>query len=410
MQEKFKILVSCYACSPYRGSEPGMGWNFVYGLSKFHEVYVIVEKEKWEKDINKFLIDNPESTKNLHFYFIHKQRNRLLRKIWPPSYYWYYKKWQKKAYSLANELHKNEKFDLVHQLNMVGFREPGYLWKMDLPFVWGPIGGMEVTNWQFLSSLGLKGMLHYFARNVINIFQMNYMKRPKQAVSRNNKQLVAATPFTKEMIKKYWNENSDVICEVGQEKSEINEITKRTKDYLNIVWSGLHKPRKALPILLRALSMLNCNYKLHILGVGEETIKWKVLAQKLGISDNCIWYGWVKRDDALKVMKVGHVFCITSVHDLTSTVTLEALSYGLPIICLDHCGFSHVVNDKCGIKIPVESPKQAYRDFATAIEKVYNDEEFRYELASGAIKRAKDFSWDKKVYKLNEIYSNLIHE
>ena len=33
-----RILVNCYACSPYKGSEPGMGWNFVKGLSKYHEL------------------------------------------------------------------------------------------------------------------------------------------------------------------------------------------------------------------------------------------------------------------------------------------------------------------------------------------------------------------------------------
>ena len=53
--KKLKILISCYACSPYRGSEPGMGWGFVKGISQFHEVHVITEQEKWEEEINKYL-------------------------------------------------------------------------------------------------------------------------------------------------------------------------------------------------------------------------------------------------------------------------------------------------------------------------------------------------------------------
>ena len=127
MPKKLKILVSAYACAPNKGSEPGMGWNFVIGLAKFHELHVIVEKRKWEQPINDFLEHNPGLNDSVTFYFIDKKRNKPLRKIWPPSYYWFYKKWQKKAYKLACQLDQKENFDLIHQLNMVGYREPGYL-------------------------------------------------------------------------------------------------------------------------------------------------------------------------------------------------------------------------------------------------------------------------------------------
>ena len=143
MPKKLKLLISAYACCPNRGSEPGMGWNFVSGLSKFHEVHVITEQEKWEVELKKYLKEYPELSKNLRFYFIRKKRGRKIRKIWPPSYYCFYRQWQKEAFKLAIKLDDKENFDLVHQLNMVGYREPGYLWKINKPFVWGPIGGLE---------------------------------------------------------------------------------------------------------------------------------------------------------------------------------------------------------------------------------------------------------------------------
>ena len=110
MPKKLKVLISSYACSPYKGSEPGMGWNFVQGLSKFHELHVIVEQLKWEKPIKNYIKDNPHISDNITFHFIDKERNKLLRRIWPPSYYWYYRNWQKKAYSLALELDTKENF------------------------------------------------------------------------------------------------------------------------------------------------------------------------------------------------------------------------------------------------------------------------------------------------------------
>ena len=127
----------------------------------------------------------------------------------------------------------------------------------------------------------------------------------------------------------------------------------------------------------------------------------------MSIDSRCSWHGWVERDKAIGIAKRGHVMVITSLLDLTSTVSLEALSLGLPVICLDHCGFADVVTPDCGIKIPVTTPKQVSIDIARAIESLWNDETYRRRLCAGAIKRAADFSWNKKMEVLNSVYADL---
>lgn len=409
MNNKLKILVSCYACSPKRGSEPGMGWSFVLGLSKYHEVHVIVEKEKWQKDIVAYLKEH--KNENLKFYFIHKKRNRFLRKLWPPSYYWYYKIWQKEAYLLAEKLDKEHNFNAVHQLNMVGYREPGFLWKMKKPFVWGPIGGTENIPWKLFSLFSFNGKIFYGGRNVLNSIQKAFYKRPKLAANHKQSTLIAATPDIKKSINALWNRNSIIISEVGAVNFPEIKITKRKEHQpLKIVWSGQHTSGKALHILLKSLSLLDSNihWELHILGVGKETKKWKELASNLQITNKCTWYGWLEKKEAFQIMKNGHVLAITSLKDLTSSVIIEGISLGLPIVTLDHCGFSFVVDDSCGIKIPVNEPNKIFVNFKLAIEKLYTYENYRKSLAKGALKRAKDFSWDNKIEKLNEVYQKLI--
>ena len=410
--KKLKILVSAYACAPDSGSEPGVGWNFIQGLSQNHEVHVIVEKRKWEKPINNYLQENLEINTSLKFYFIDKRRSKWLRKVWPPSYYWFYKKWQKKAYQLALKLDRQEDFDLIHHLTMVGFREPGYLWKIKKPFVWGPIGGLENSPWRFLPSLGPKGFFFYVGRNIINSWQRKFAIRPKRAAIRSNNCLIAATPESATIIKRLWHKEVAVICEVGRDtKAVVSEPQERSSlEPLKIVWSGVHAPRKNLPLLLKSLSKANYEFELHILGVGEMTKKWQKLAQNLKLESNCKWYGWLDYNKAIDVFKTGHVFVITSISDLTATVTLEALSYGMPIICLNHCGFAHVINEKCGIKIPVENPTQAQIDINSALTKLYHNEQLRQRLAMGAIERASHFSWDKKIVKLNSLYESLTNQ
>lgn len=214
-----KVLVSVYACSPYRGSEPGMGWNYLKLIAERNEVWTIVEEEKWRKDIEKYLNEHPEEMKSVRWTFIHKPRARFLRKIWPPSYYWFYRIWQWRAYKKALEFHKEVKFDIVHQLNMVGFREPGYLWKMDVPFVWGPVGGLGYTDIRLFPLLGFAGSLEFSARNIINWLQCHLMLRPKFAARKaaKSKGLFAATDENRMLAKSLWGVEANVLCEIGCE-------------------------------------------------------------------------------------------------------------------------------------------------------------------------------------------------
>ena len=69
--------------------------------------------------------------------------------------------WLRDAYQVARVLHQQVQFDLAHQLTWVGFRFPGYLWRLDLPFVWGPIGGLENTPWHLLPLFGPQGAVYY---------------------------------------------------------------------------------------------------------------------------------------------------------------------------------------------------------------------------------------------------------
>ena len=402
-----KILVSCYACSPYKGSEPGMGWNFVRQIALHHELHILVES-KFRDDLERYFAQHPEERNNKHFYYITRERHKLLRKIWPPSYYWYYKSWQKKAYKKALELDAALNFDLVHQLNMVGYREPGYLWRMSKPLVWGPIGGFNITPWKMLASMGWKGFVFYLSRNMLNLWQMHTNSRVKKAMAKAST-LIAATQNEANTIKRLYGRENVIIPEVGFSGKETSFVPHSKKGVLKIAWSGQFTPRKSLNLLLDACRHTVSEIELHVIGDGECAAKWKKMALR-NQRVQTHWYGWVERARAVEIMQSCDLFCITSLSDLTSTVLLEALSYGLPVIALDHCGFSNVITDECGIKIPIKDKKQVVIDIAQAIDKLAADESLRQKLSKGAHHRALMYSWDEKGKTINQIYTIILNE
>lgn len=413
IDKRLKVLICAYACSPEKGSEPGVGWGFVTALAKYHDLWVLVEEEKFKLEIERYLAKDPELGKKVQFIYLHKKRNRLLRKLWPPSYYWYYRRWHKDAYNVAKVLHSEVDFDLAHQLTMVGFREPGYLWQLGLPFVWGPVGGMGLFPWRFLPTVGPYGACYYAGYNLFNLLQLLFMRRPKHAAIAAGNGLFLATPENVQGASKYWSANGIVIPEVGLPAEPLSAVNCRRDDEpLRIIWTGQHLPGKALNLALESLAQLpeSVNWEFHILGEGKRTGKWLRLAKKLEILDCCHFHGWLARDKALSVMQGGHLMLITSLRDLTSTVTVEALALGLPIVCLDHCGFAEVVDESCGLKIPVTSPRRVISDLAEALEYLGRNESKRRLLAEGALKRAGKFTWEDKARKVDELYRLRLEE
>jgi len=325
-----------------------------------------------------------------------------------------YLSWLKDAYHLAVQLHRKYHFDLVHQLTYVGYRFPGRLWKLDIPFVWGPTAGIRNTPWRFLPSLGLRGGLYYAARNVINSVQKRFLRGPRRAFRKagSTGAIITATEEERENIRRWYGQESSVICEIGPPEVVSAACTMRNPgEPLRLAWSGLHIPRKALPFLLRALSSLqkDIDWYLDVLGDGPCRRKWQNLARKLRIDSRSKWHGRLSREEAIGVVRNSHVFIITSVQDLTSTVLLEALSQGVPVLCPDHCGFRDVVTDNCGIRVPVATPKQFIYDLAIAIRRLAENENLRRRLAEGALLRVKAFSWAEKARRVNSIYHRVMN-
>jgi len=260
---------------------------------------------------------------------------------------------------------------------------------------------------------GAYGAAYYLGYNLYNYLQTRFARRPKLAAVSAGFGLLTATPENQFGAQKYWGCPSTVICEVGLPPGATPDPNRRDPgEPFRMIWTGQHIPGKELDLALSAVTLQKegLQWELHVLGWGPRTETWQQLAQDLGVAERCQFYGWLPRDQALRIMATSHLMLITSLRDLTSTVTVEALALGLPIVCLDHCGFAGVVDDRCGIKVPVTTPAQVVADLSLAIGRLAADESLRFALAQGAARRAQDFSWERKAELVDGIYRRKIEE
>lgn len=403
---RLKVLVSAYACSPSSGSENGVGWGWIEAISRYHDLWVLTAAN-CQDEIQAELSRRPELKSRIQFHFIPRTRYLWAERFWPPAYLYTYKnQWQRAAYEVGRCLHEKVGFDILHQLTYVGFRVPGLLWQLDVPFVWGPIGGLEQTTWALIPALGVRGGLHFLMRNLFNEWDRRFSRSPRLAFSKADGGIIAATSGIQREISRFYGRGSTVISEIGLPPITAEAPVRRCpSEPLALLWCGNHLPGKALPFLLEALQLLpaGLNWRLTIIGDGPCSAHWRRIARNRGIADRCDWLGKISRQAVLQQMQRAHLLVITSVYDLTSTVLVEALANGLPVICPDHCGFTDAITPECGITVSALSKRELVTGLRDAIVRM-NDESSRFRLADGALRRSLAYQWDSKAMAVSNIY------
>lgn len=402
-----KVLVNAYACSPNMGSEPGMAWNWCSNLAKYCELFIITEGE-FRNRIESELPLLPQGH-NMHFYY-NPVSDKIRKMCWNQGdwrFYRYYHQWQKKTLDIARKICEEENIDIIHQLNMIGFREPGLLWKVDGPkFVWGPIGGLENVPISYLKGTTPKTYLFNAVKNTVTELQLRYQKSVREAVKHADA-IVASSKGCQVKIESYYHKTVYQINENGCDLLDIDYKPAQNKEQFDLVWCGKFDFRKRLDLAMKTIAELkDLKIKLHILGLGDGS-RYEELAKELQIENHVEWHWggheivnpWMRRADAL---------FFTSVSDATSRTVMEAIQNLTPVICFDICGFGTVVDESIGVKIPISNPVQSVKDFAAVIRSLYNDREKVARLSANCKERIKLFTWDSEVKQMFDIYQSIL--
>lgn len=407
--DRKRVLLLAYACNPYFGSEAGCGWQRAVQTAKYFDTWVLCGSHLCERDVGLYLANNGH-VPGLYFVFVPERQWEMRMWELPRGYYVANNLWHRRAYRVAVMLHERFRFDIVHLATWCGFREPGYLWKLGTPFIWGPVGGTQNYPWRFLSDAGMIGGAGEFLRNVLNTFQFRFSPRVRSA-SKKAAVLLTANSIGQRDFRRVHKTNPVHMVEIGvgciKPKPAAQSLSGKG---LRVLWSGEFTHRKALQLLLRALAMLpsSCEFTLRILGQGPLNKKWHRLAQNLGIEDNCQWMGWLPHQEALRQYEWADVFVHSSLRDTSGTVILEALSHGVPVICLDHQGAKDIVTQDCGVKIPVTTPKDVIGRLRDAISFIAQDRTKLKVLSDGAIQRAMKYLWSAKGEEIAKLYHKVI--
>ncbi len=400
-----KILLSSYACDPSKGSEPGNGFNWANELSKLGlEVFCFTQAEG-EAAIKA----NVKSNSNLKFIYV--KMPKWLNKLYYRSQagmYFHYLLWQWKASQVALKLHKSQKFDLVHHVTWGSIQLGSFMYRLKIPFIFGPSGGGQMAPESLKKYFGGHWVGEERRLKVSNMLVKynpacyNMLKGAQTILVSNKETLNLAQSLGARSV--FFTFDAALPSSFFP-----SEFPERTYDSgLKLLWVGRLMPRKGLPMVLNVMKKLETYKDISLTIVGDGEMKESILKQieDLELGEKVDYKGTVPFKEVKEVYKEHDVFFFTSLRDSCPAQLIEALSFGLPVVTLDLHGQSIIVNDKIGIKCSIDDPEDIELELSKAILQLYNDKTLVRKMSLAAYNFGKKQNWERKVASIvGEYYS-----
>jgi glycosyltransferase involved in cell wall biosynthesis len=407
------ILATTYAVNPYKGSEDGMGWNFVLQIARFNKV-IAITRENNQQHIEKYMVENPNPLyKNITFKYYDLPKWAYFWKKGERGAMLYYNLWQYGVAGFAKQFAKE--VDVVHNVNFHNDWTPTFLYKLKKPLVWGPIGHHpRVPNEYLPNKHKFKNALRESAIWIIKKIYWNF--NPWLYISKSRAKLIFV--MNSEVMDELSPKPSKVqiLPSVGCEfPTETELITEHAT--FEILSVGRFVPLKGFGITIDAfhafLQLLPKEKRsfVRLTLVGKGPLKDNLMEQsyKLGISANVRFIDWIDRAELAEIYKSSDLFLFPS-HEGAGMVVAEAFSYKVPVLCFNNSGPGEFLHPDSILRVSYTNYKQSILDFSLLMQLYYLSPMFQEKEKKLAFNRFITWlNWDVKGEILNEAYNKVLN-
>lgn len=405
-----KVLISAYACEPDKGSEPGVGWNWAVQLSRFHKVWVITRGNNRDSIENE-LHRSPKP--NLHFVYVDLPRWLSFWKKGQKGIYVYYVLWQVWAYRRARSLQAAERFDAVHHVTFGTVWLPTFMTLLNVPFIWGPIGGAETVPRILREQMAIKWRAYEGLRDLVIRWTFSWDPLTRLATKRS-RIIIVRTRITRDTFPSEAQKKIRLMIETGVSREFLEEMktARPSRAATTVLMAGRLLHLKGLDIGIEAFLKVCDDFpdaRLVIVGSGPEKDRLRTLAGARVEEGRILFTGQLPREETLRRMKEADVFLMPSMKEAGAWVLYEAMASGLPVICLDYAGPGEIVDDSCAFSIPISERSEVVRKTAEALSSLLSSDSLRKNMGDASISRLEaGFLWEKKGETIRDLYAEAL--
>lgn len=407
-----KVLATTYAVNPYKGSEDGMGWNFVNQIARYQKVIAITRKNN-RPHIEKYMKEFPsEVYENIEFaYFDLPYWMRFWKKGGRGAMLYYYM-WQ---FFMPFFIRKNKfQFDVIHNCNFHNDWTPSFLYVFGKPFVWGPTGHHPKIPKNFLKPIyGSKAYMRERLMWMVKLFFWN-IDLPLRLTAWNADVILAMNSSVQKVLG-ISSKKIKIMPSVSSE--DVDPGPEKDKDRLDMISVGRFIPLKGFDVVIRAFGQFyhqldeskRSLVSLTVVGDGPEKKYLKNMAKEEGVEESITFIDWIERKDLQALYQKSNLYVFGS-HEGAGMVIAEAMSYEMPVVCFDNYGPGEFITEECGIGIPYAGYDESVHGFVGAMHRMLSEKEERTKMSVAARKRFEDyFDWNAKGEQLRNVYQSIIN-
>ena len=314
-----------------------------------------------------------------------------------------YAAWQRSLLAPVKVEHRRVGFDVAHHLTFGSWRQPSQLWRLGIPFVFGPVGGGEEAPRRLLATLPPRSRLSEHLRNSWNAVALRNpaVRRALQAA----RMVPAKTRETADWVERA-GVRAPVSLEIGIEPPADPVPTIRAVDApLQCLFVGRLVEWKGVRLAIDAVALARRNgvdVRLTIVGTGALEAELRAAVTAYGFKETIIFTGAMPQAQVFARYRSHDLLLFPSLHDSSGNVVLEALAFGLPVVCLALGGPGEMVDASCGIAIECGSidRETTVAALADGLASLAQNERRRRSMAAGAIARAGEMTWDAAVTRV----------
>ena len=406
-----KVFLSAIACHPEHGSEGGLGWKAATALSKKHQVHVLTSTSM-RTAVERALAsgDYPGLTFS---YFGKDHPYHQNRRIARLQSWTRYLAWTKQSLEIARALTAQQQFDVAHHVTYSSWRVPSPLWRLDLPFVWGPVGGVAEYPKHLLTKLAPHSALFELARGMSNQYASH--SRALKDCARNSTAVVASNKetFNKLLVLRDRSDGMNQLFPTFFTDQQIaifrcDPADKPAADPIRLFAGGNIIGSKGLIFALEALATLaqqGIKWLLVVGGYGPEIPFLKKKAHALGIDRWIDFHMGFSGIEYSEKLKQSHVFILPSFRENAGITMLEAMLAGCVPVIVDASAQADVVSKTCGFKIPVAKAEDIICGLAQAVRLLARETPRRHVMGRNAAAMVEySFTEDSYTASITNIY------
>lgn len=260
---------------------------------------------------------------------------------------------------------------------------------------------------------GKKVIVHFHAFSPETTIRSKHADLYRYLFGKADRVVVLSEYWRREVQKEIPQANVDVIYNPCL--SKVSQLSCGYADYdgpmpkkHSILYAGTVNARKGYADMVKAFAKVakdHQDWQIVFAGNGEIE-QGKTLAEKLGISSQTLWLGWVYGVDKDRAFREATVFCLPSYAEGFPMSVLDAWSYGLPVITTPVGGIPDVAMD--GENMLLFNPGDVDA-LAKCMERMMDDVELRKRISKASLEFARTtFNIDTINKEVGELYAKVL--